>query len=132
MYRRCGLDIVGNSLIMSNDRCHLRVLRKRWGLTQKEVAALIPKADRNRVSGVERGAAPPSAAEIVAYRLIFGASPERAFPRFYASVEEFVMQRAYRLHKRLEGATTPGATRRRLLAEQMLARVTRKSNRNAI
>lgn len=85
MYRWCGLDTVGNLILfMSNDRCQLRVLRKRWGLTQEEVASLVPKANRNRISNVERGLVPPNAAEIVAYRLILGASVKSLFPRFYS------------------------------------------------
>jgi hypothetical protein len=117
---------------MSNDRCYLRSLRRRWALTQKDVAALLPSGDRNRVSRVERGLVPPSAAEIVAYRQIFGASVKLAFPRFYAATEDAVMQRAYRMHKRLERAIDAGSRRKRALAEQMLARATKGAKRHVI
>ncbi len=117
---------------MSNVRFYLRTHRRKWGLSQREVASLLPKGDRNRVSDVERGKASPNAVEIVAYRLMFGASAQKAFPHFHAKVEDAVMQRAYRLHKRMEGRTAPLAQRKRELTEHMLARATGKVKRKGV
>lgn len=113
-------------------RCYLRTLRRGWGLTQEEVAALLPKATRKRVSRVERELSAPNAEEIIAYGLIFGLPPSKAFPRFQAKVEEAVMQRAYRLHKRLEGDDSQAARRKREFMEKMLARATGHAKRNGI
>ncbi|MDR3528557.1 MAG: hypothetical protein P4L57_14900, partial [Rhizomicrobium sp.] len=56
----------------------------------------------------------------------------RATLTFYIGVEDAVMQRAYRLHKRVEHDPTPDAKRKRNLTEQMLARATGKPKRKVI
>ena len=111
---------------------YLRSLRRQWGLTQEEVLSLLPKGGRNRVSRVERGLVPPNAHEIVAYKLIFGSSAKALFPRFTEEVEEVVMQRAYRLHKKLARQNTREATRKLKLLERMLARATGKASRKSL
>lgn len=45
--------------------CHLAPLRKEWDLSQEELAALLPRGSRNRVSDVESGKAAPNAEEIL-------------------------------------------------------------------
>jgi transcriptional regulator with XRE-family HTH domain len=124
-----GIFFVAMSLKV---HCYLRTLRRRWNLTQEEVAALLRKCDRNRVSDVERGLIPPNAEEILAYRMIFGASAKAMFPRFHAQVEDRLMRAAYRLHKRVQGAKSPKKRRKRELTEQMLARATRKPNQKSV
>ena len=86
----------------SKVHCYLRTLRNEWGLTQKELASLLPKGDRNRVSFVERGIIPPNAGEILAYSLIFGLSGQAIFRRLSSETDEAVMQGAYRLYRSLE------------------------------
>jgi transcriptional regulator with XRE-family HTH domain len=113
-------------------QCYLRTLRREWSLTQEEVASLLPKGGRNRVSRVERDLIPPNAEEILAYRLIFGSSAKSTFPRFYAEMEDAVMRCAYRLHQELEGDQSPGGLRKRKLIDQMLARATGKANRKKV
>lgn len=104
--------------------CYLRTLRRQWGLTQEEVASLLPKGDRNRVSDVERGRAQPNAEEILAYAIIFGSCGRTIFPRCYAQVEELVMTGAYALSERLISINTPAARKKRDLITQMFARAT--------
>jgi transcriptional regulator with XRE-family HTH domain len=108
--------------------CYLRTLRLEWRLTQREVAALLPKGTRNRVSRVERGLVPPSAGDILAYALIFGLAGQAVFPALYAETEDAVMRAAYQLHQRLEPVRSPGAERKRELIDQMFARATGKAN----
>jgi len=112
--------------------CYLRTLRRRWNLTQTEVAALLRKGDRNRVSRVERGFVAPNAEEIVAYRMIFGASAKAMFPRFHAEVEDRLMRAAYRLHNRVQDAKSPKERRKRELTEQMLARAIKNANEKSV
>lgn len=112
--------------------CYLRTLRRRWNLTQTEVAALLHKGDRNRVSLVERGLVPPNAEEILAYQMIFGSSAKSMFPRFHTEVEDRVMRATYRLRKRVEGRKSPEVRRKRQLTEQILARATGKTNEEAV
>lgn len=112
--------------------CYLRTLRRRWGLTQDEVAALLRNGGRNRVSRVERGLIPPNAEEILAYRLIFGVSAKNLFPAFHVDVEDRLMRAAYQLNRGVQDASSPKERRKRVLTEQMLARVTKKRNVNAV
>lgn len=127
-YRCCALDGIGSSFFMSaKNKCHLRTLRREWGLTQKEVASLIG-ASRNRVSNIERGLVSPKATEIIAFGLVFGAPPKLAFAKFHTGTVDQVMEAAYRLNRRLEGDASPGAKRKRELTERILARATGKAN----
>ena len=113
---------------MTKVPCYLRVLRRRWGLTQKEVASLLPRGDRNRVSCVERGEAQPNAEEILAYAVIFGFCGKAVFPRYYDQVEEVVMAHAYTLSETLKRQKTKqrNAKRKQQLITDMLTRATRK------
>lgn len=115
----------------SKVQCYLRALRKQWSLTQEEVASLLPKGSRNRVSRVELGKLPPNANEIVAYRLIFGSTARSIFPKFWESVEDEVMQRAYRLHKKVARQKSRQAGRKVKLTERMLARATGAGNQKS-
>ena len=108
--------------------CYLRTLRREWGLTQQELASLLPRGDRNRVSRVERGMDQPNAEEILSYRMIFGLTGQALFPTLHAETEETVMQGAYRLYKHLGRDRSPGALRKRELIDRMLARATGKAN----
>lgn len=99
---------------------YLRVLRREWGFTQDELAGLVPRSRRGRVSDVERGLVPPNAGEILAYTRIFGLLPERLFPRYCEHLEEAVIRRAYRLHQRLERDTSPRGMRKKELLRGML------------
>ena len=102
--------------------CYLRTLRRGWGLTQEEVAALLPRTSRHRVARVERGECPPNGREIIAYALIFGSPATKVFARLQVKVEECVIQRAYRFHERLAEDETRSGRRKRELMEKMLAR----------
>ena len=99
--------------------CYLAPLRKEWDLSQKELAALLPRGRRNRVSDVEAGKADPNAEEILAYCLIFGALPHRIFPRYVEDVEDVVMRQALALYEQLKRERTPQADMKRKLLESI-------------
>lgn len=81
---------------------YLHVLRKRWGLSQRELAFLL-RISPAMVSKLERLERPPSKAVIIGTEVIFGASPRDVFPSFYERVEAKVMRQAAVLYERLEG-----------------------------
>lgn len=112
----------------SKVHCYLRTLRNEWGLTQKELASLLLRADRNRVSYVERGVARPNAREILSYALIFGRSGQVIFRKFSDETDEEVMRGAHRLHQRLEGNSLPSAVRKRELLNRLQARAIKNAN----
>ena len=99
--------------------CYLAPLRKEWDLSQEELAALLPRGRRNRISDVESGKADPNAEEILAYSLIFGFSPHRIFPKYVEKIEDSVMQAAHALYERLEGDMSPEAAMKRRLLERL-------------
>lgn len=113
---------------MTKISCYLRTLRREWGMTQGDLARLVPRGSRRRVSGVERGLTPPNAGEILAYSLLFGLPPAEIFPAFYDATEEYVIERSYALDDRLheEGGSTASHTRKLLRAA--LARATGRAH----
>lgn len=116
----------------SKVHCYLYTLRREWGLTQEELASLLPRGGRNRVSHVERNQRSPNAEEILAYWVIFGSFGHEVFAGFYAKIEETVMQAAYRFYGQLEGDTSEKAERKRELIRRMFERTTGNANPAAI
>lgn len=75
--------------------CYLRTLRREWGLTQKELATLVPGVKRARlVSKAERGKRVPQTTELLAYAVIFDRRPEAIFPTLSRDVEAAVRRNA--------------------------------------
>lgn len=109
---------------MTKIPCYLRTLRREWGMTQKELAELMLRGGRARVSGVERNLVSPNAAEIVAYSLLFGMPPAEIFPAFYDHVEEALIAKAYVFHEVLSDDQSSVAARKRKLFQGALARAT--------
>lgn len=103
---------------MTKISCYLRTLRREWGLSQNDLARLVPRGTCRRVSGVERSLVRPNAEEILAYSLLFGVPPAELFPYFYDGVEEHLIERAYKLDDQLldEGKKDRVKTRRLLRA----------------
>lgn len=93
-------------------------------MTQKELAGLMLRGDRVRVSGVERNLVSPNAAEIVAYSLLFGLPPAEIFPAFYDHVEEALIACAYALDEELGDDPSSVVERKRKLLQGALARAT--------
>jgi transcriptional regulator with XRE-family HTH domain len=112
----------------SQVHCYSRTLRRQWGLTQEELAALLPSGSRNWVSRIERGKTPPNAGDILAYTFIFGPPAPEVFPQFAGKVEESVMQHVYALYERLKDDRSPRAVRKRELIEQIRARAASASS----
>lgn len=107
---------------MNKVACLLRTQRLKWGLNQKDLAALIPRTGPNRVSCVERGLRPPNAREILSYQLIFGLLPIAIFPGLVAEVEDAVVRNAYTLNEGLKSDPSEKAQRTRAFLEAILAR----------
>lgn len=114
----------------SNVTCYLRTHRRKWGLTQAELASLLPRGDRHRVSCVERALTPPNAEEILAYSLIFGSSPLALFPKYATTIDDAVMRGAYKLYQRMERAKTARAARICDLIDHVRDRALKDANRS--
>lgn len=126
------LDVVVNLFLpmSSNKQCYVRTLRNEWGLTQEELASLLPKGDRSRVGRIERGKARPNAGEILAYGLIFGLPARKIFRGLSEDTDEAIMQRAYRLSQRLEKDKSRKGQRKRDLVERLRTRAIKSTHQN--
>lgn len=116
----------------TNVRCYLRTLRRQSGLTQRELASLLPKAGRNRVSRIERGLLPPNAAETVACALIFGSPAAAVFPHWHEEVSREVARAATHFRRQIGVDNSPLARCKRELLDQLLVRARTKRKASSI
>lgn len=110
----------------------LRTQRKKSGLYQKELAALLPHAGHSRVSCVERGLRRPNADEILAYELVFSTLPRNLFPGVVLEVEEAVLKNARRLRARLAKDRSERANQAKAHLKAMLARAAHRPRRAGV
>lgn len=111
---------------------YIRTHRRRWGLTQRELASLLGVKSGTQVSRCERLQRKPTLQSAVAYEVIFGEPVRALFPRVFSEVEEGVMQRASQLNRSLEGSMSKVSKRKRELLGDMLRRATTKPNHHEV
>ena len=101
---------------------YLRPLRRRWGLTQAEVAFLIGSKTHAAISRIESLKTYPSLAEAIACSIVFDTPQLELFPELYGRVYEFVLAHAEELYQKLQGNPSR-VTRAKLdFLEEVLAR----------
>jgi len=99
-----------------------RPLRRRWGLTQAELASLIGTRTHVAISRIEALKIYPSLGEAIACSIIFDTPTIELFPELYAKVYEFVLSQAKELYEELQGNPSR-VTRAKLdFLEEVLAR----------
>ena len=104
-------------------RTYLRPLRRRWGLTQKELAFLIGAKGGPAVSRIEGGTRTPSRATAFACAVVFGTTLPELFPDLSSLIHEDVRRRATELYEELQGNPSK-ITRQKLdFLELVLARL---------
>ncbi len=108
--------------------CYLRAERRAWGLTQNELACLVGRGGRNRVSRVELGQVQPDGRETLAYSLIFGSRPAKFFPQLCEDTEDAIMRGVAQLEKKLRKDESIKADRKRELLDLIGARATSKAS----
>ena len=106
--------------------CYLRTHRRVWGLTVKELAALIGLKSPTSMSRIEHSKRAPRVEVALACQVIFGIPPSAMFPHVYTLVEDKVMWNIYQLHSALEKTTSLSGLRKRELCELALKRATGK------
>ena len=107
---------------------YLRTQRRRWGLTQDELAELLGCQSGTQISRIERGKRRPCTEVIVACEVLFGLPSRKLYPGLYAEVEEALLRRAAVLFERLEKEDTLVAKRKQELLTATLRRAIDKSN----
>lgn len=103
-------------------------LRKRWALTQKELAHLSGSEDRSTVSRIERGERLPTMEFALALEVLFGDAPRSVFPHYYADIEDEVLAKASVLHEGFVHSTKPSEIRKSKLFERALSRAIQSDN----
>lgn len=104
---------------------YLRPHRRRWGLTQQELAFLIG-ACRTAVSRIEGLKRKPRLSAVFTCMIIFNAPALELFPGLMAELHQAIFQRASELYEELQGDSSK-ATRLKLdFLEELLDRVEAK------
>ncbi len=107
----------------SNIVTYLRRERRKWGLTQKEVASLVGLRSRSQISAIERGVAPPTVQQLLAFQCLFGMTAAQLFPRLFQDAEDLV----FHATQTLIDTTKTGATLRAIRKKELLRQVTSRA-----
>jgi transcriptional regulator with XRE-family HTH domain len=102
--------------------CYLRTHRRKWGLSQKDLARLIGNIGCSQLSRYENSKRGPKIEVALACQVIFGVIPSIMFLDTYASVEEEVMRNMYRMNEALKNTTSLTGLRKRELFAIALSR----------
>jgi transcriptional regulator with XRE-family HTH domain len=110
---------------------YLRVWRKRWHLTQKELAFLLGYEDESMIGRFEREERPVTPSIANACFFIFGVEPNGLFPTLFDQMEADVTRRMRELSSRLSS----GAPSKRKMAKldrliEALDRLSRDDDNN--
>lgn len=104
--------------------CYLRMHRRIWGLTQKEVAELLGLKSTSAVSRLEHAKCKhgPSYETALACQVLFGIEPRDMYPTIHRKVEDRVIRACYLIHHGLEHSSKVSDLRKRELLEMALRR----------
>ncbi len=102
---------------------YLRAHRKRWALTQDELAFLLGLSSQAAISRYELRAITPKAEVLIGAEIIFDTRSRDLFPRAVGEVEQAVMQRAELLMRNLEQRTDLPAAAKIALLTALLTRL---------
>lgn len=89
--------------------CYLRSYRRRWGLTQRELAMLVGYRTHAVISRLEKTANTPSLEMIYAFEVLFGTAPHELFPGLRTIVRDAVISRVRERYDELQGNKSKAA-----------------------
>ena len=107
---------------------YLRTHRRKWALTQKELAFLFGRKSSTHVSRLEKHKRMPAIEIVLACEILFDTTPRALYPKLYADIEERVLARASKLYERLERETNYTAVRKKELLSVALKRAITRLN----
>lgn len=113
--------------IMHNSHA-IRLERKRWALSQEELANLL-SITRPALTRLEIETESTSLETALGLLVVFGTDPSTILPRTYARIEEAVMTRAADLDCSLRGKTDQKSLRKLQLLSNMVRQATARTNR---
>jgi transcriptional regulator with XRE-family HTH domain len=105
-----------------NLECYLKSYRRRWGLTQKELAVLLGLQTGAAVSRLERALRHPSLETAYAFEIILGTPPAELFPALHVRVKREVIARTRTLYDELQGDPSSATQLKLDFFEEIFAR----------
>ena len=102
---------------------YLRYHRRRWGLTQRELAYLLGLKSGSAISRIERNVVQPSLAIALACQVLFDAPLMELFPGAFSAIESAMVERAGELSDRLQRGVERATEAKNELIENILTRV---------
>ena len=104
----------------------VRSHRRKWGLTQVELARLVGLSSRSAVSRIERAERVPTTATIIACGIIFGIAACDLFPSLQEEIEETVQLAVAALQEELADQPDKVSIRKRALLAQVQERISNR------
>jgi transcriptional regulator with XRE-family HTH domain len=101
---------------------YLRRERRKWGLTQSELALLVGIKSRAQISSLEHGIATPTAEQLLAFQFLFGLTTAQLFPQLAVRAQESILRTAKATIKATDTDSTLRAQRKNTLLRQTLSR----------
>ena len=112
---------------------YLRVRRRQWQLSQKELAFLLGYKTDSIVSRYERQERRITLSIAFACHLIFGVEPKDIYPRLFEQVEDGVIRRMFELYNHLkEGKPSKKRDTKFLLLKEALSRTTKRPRQQQV
>ena len=87
---------------------YLRFLRKRSGLSQRELARILGTVTATQVSRHERSVTPPTLIAAFGYQVVFQKPVGDIFPGLYHTIEAGVLERLEEFERELGDSTAKG------------------------
>jgi DNA-binding XRE family transcriptional regulator len=109
-------------------KTYVRPLRRRWALTQRELAFLVGAKSGAVVSRIEGLKRPPSLPVTLACALVFDTAPLELFPDLHAQIHDDVLRRVSELYDQLQGNPSKETRIKLDFLETVLARLEGHSN----
>lgn len=91
----------------------VRILRRRAGLSQRDLGTLLGFRGHSQVSRYENGRRTPTADELLQLQVIFGVVPSGQFPHLHDRAAQVVVARIDRILKRERGRPVTGQPSRK-------------------
>ena len=114
---------------MSKRRFHnyISAQRRRWGLTQKELAFLLGYKSASIVSRLERQKHRPVYRISRSLTIIFGVTPMELFPALSDDIEQSVVDRIRALHEKVKDDQSQTTKEKRELLKDAIERAERRA-----
>jgi transcriptional regulator with XRE-family HTH domain len=110
----------------------VRAHRRRWGLSQAELAILLGIVSSTTVSRIERSVRTPTSTVMIACCILFGLPALELFGSLHEEIEEVVGTAAKNLNDALKGMTDKPSIRKREFLEQVLRRLINSNRANGV